>query len=381
MRNFVTYLVYIAVIARAIGWNQETTPIPARIWILLAIHGVILFSQLALTHRFPKYPRLYTVIQSFLVITMLYSAPTLDFLGMLLLPLCFQAVLFFPAPLGFIWIGGLILALSGMLLFGLEWQAGLTTIITGAGTGFLMGSFAYLITRTERRREENQRLFGDLQRAYRQLKDASSQSEALAAATERHHLVRELHDSLTQTLFSMNLAVQSAQLAMTENPTMAEEHLIRLQSLTRSAAGEVQALIGPVPHRSLAQGDLGTALCQLAQERETLDNLNVTIEVTGERTLPELVKVNLYRITQEALNNITRHAGVNQAAVRLSLDSPIASLEIIDHGCGFELSPTKQPTGYGLTGMAERAREIGWELVIRSSPGTGTHIRVEERQP
>jgi len=378
MRYFATYLIYIAVVARAIGWNQETSSIPTSTWILLVIFGVILFSQQALTRRFPLYPRLYTLVQSVLGIVMLYLAPTLDFLTMLLLPLCFQAVQFFRAPVGFVWIGGLLLSMSGILFFGLEWQAALTTILSGTGAGFLMGSFAHLITRTEERRKENQRLFGDLQNAYSQLKDSAAQSEALSAANERHHLVRELHDSLTQTLFSMNLAVQSAQLSLSADPLQTEEHLIRLQTLSRNAASEVQTLLGQAPHRSLAQGGLVVAIRQLAEERLTQDGLQVNIEISGERSLPADVEANLYRITQEALNNITRHAGVRQALVRLCLERPIASLEVIDNGCGFNLVNGKHTNGFGLAGMAERAEEIGWELVIESSPGQGTHIRVEE---
>jgi signal transduction histidine kinase len=91
------------------------------------------------------------------------------------------------------------------------------------------------------------------------------------------------------------------------------------------------------------------------------------------------VEAALYRIAQEALNNITRHAGVRQAVVRLHLEDPAASLEIEDAGCGFELEGQKQSRGYGLAGMAERAAEIGWELQIRSHPGQGTCIRVEEK--
>jgi signal transduction histidine kinase len=378
MRYFATYLIYLAVIARAIGWNQETSPIPPTVWILLAIYGVILFSERALTRRFPGYPRLYIIVQSALAIAMLYSAPTVDFLTMLFMPLSFQAVQFFPGRIGFIWIAVYSLAMCGMLLFGMEWEAGLTMVLAGSGANVLMGSFAHLIARTDQRQQENQRLFGDLQEAYGRLKDSATQAEALAAATERHRLVRELHDSLTQTLFSMNLAVQSAQLSIEESPGQAEEHLIRLQTLACSAAGEVQALTGQTPYRSLAQEGLAAALQRLAQERLAQDGLQVTIEVTGQRTLPTPVEANLYRITQEALNNVTRHAGVNQARVRLCLESPAASLEIEDAGCGFDMSGPKHVDGFGLAGMAERASEIGWGLEIKSRPGQGTHIRVEE---
>jgi hypothetical protein len=95
VRYFVTYLIYVAVITRAIGWNQETAPIPLAIWILLAIFGGVLFSQQALTRRFPLYPRVYVLVQSVLVITMLYLDPTIDFLTLLFLPLSFQVVQFF----------------------------------------------------------------------------------------------------------------------------------------------------------------------------------------------------------------------------------------------------------------------------------------------
>ena len=379
MRYFATYLIYIATIARAIGWHQETFPIPFAIWFLLGLFGVVLLSQQALTHRFPLYPRVYIFIQSGLVVAMLYSAPSIDFLLMLFLPLCFQVVQFFPSWIGFTWIGICILAASGTLLLGLEWQAGLTMILTAIGMGFLMGSFAYLISRTEQRRVDNQRMYGNLQQAYRQLKDSAAQAEALASATERHRLVRELHDSLTQTIFGMNLAVQSAQLSIAEDPLQSKEHLARLQTLTRNATSEVQALIGQAPRWSLAQVGLEAAIRHLADEKRAQDGLNVSFEAIGKRELPELVAVNLFRITQEALNNIIHHAGVQHAMVRLCLDSPFASLEIIDKGCGFDMASSRNTTGYGLAGMAERAAEIGWEFEIKSYKNQGTKIRVQEK--
>jgi signal transduction histidine kinase len=379
MRYFVNYLIYIAVLARAIGWSQDTAPISATIWILLAIFGVILFSERTLTRRFPFYPRLYTLVQSGIIISMLYSAPTVDFLSMLFLPLSFQVVQFFHAPIGFVCIGGFSLSMIGMFLFGLEWQAGVTMVLAGSGTNVLMGSFAHLIARTEQRRLENQRLFLDLQAAYRQLKDSAAQSEALAAATERHRLVRELHDTLTQTLFSMNLAVQSAQLSAAEMPQQVDQYLVRLQSLAREASSEVQTLTGQAPTNPLALGDLVSAIQHLAEQRLAQDGLHVSIEVTGKRSLLGPVELNLFRITQEALNNITRHAGVQEARVRLCLESPLASLEVEDEGAGFDLATSGRLKGFGLTGMAERASEIGWKLEVKSHPGHGTRIRIEER--
>lgn len=379
MRYIATYLIYIAVLSRAIGWNQETSPIPLAIWILLALYGGVLFSERWLTRRMPLYPRVYTLVQSTLVIAMIYNDPTIDFLNMLFYPLSFQAVLFFNDPVGFACIGVFSVAMLGMLLAGLEWEAGLTMVLAGSGANFLMGSFAHLIKRTEKRRADNQELLGNLQEAYRQLKDSAVQAEALAATAERHRLVRELHDSLTQTLFSMNLAVQSAQISLGDDSLHPEEYIDRLQNLARNAASEVQTLTGQNPLGSLVHEGLLPALRQLADQRIAQDGLQVLLESTGQRVLSESVNVNLYRIAQEALNNITRHAGVRKALVRLNLEGSHASLEIIDEGCGFNQLERIAGNGFGLTGMAERAAEIGWCLEIKSSPGFGTHILVTEK--
>jgi len=379
MGYIATYLIYFAVITRAVGWNQETAPIQTAIWVLLAIFGVFLFTERELTRRFPLYPRVYTLLQSGMVIAMLYLAPTVDFLPMLFFPLSFQAVEFFHKWVGFSVIGIFSLAMIGMVLSGLEWEAAVTMVLANSAANVLMGSFAHLMRRTDQQRQENQRMFADLQKAYRQLKDSSAQAEALAAAEERHNLVRELHDSLTQTLFSINLAAQAAQLSAQSAPGEVPGHLARVQALTRNAAREVQTLTGQEPSHPIILEGLAAAIRRLADERLALDGLQVSLEVTGERELSGEVQAALYRIVQEALNNISRHASTRLAQVRLCLESPHASMEIEDAGIGFNLNNRSDTSGYGLVGMTERAAGIGWVLEIESQPGQGTHIRLKER--
>jgi signal transduction histidine kinase len=375
MRYPAIYLIYIAVILRAIGWNYETETIPYTIWILLIIFGVILVTEQRLTRHFRLYPRFYTLVQSVLVVSMIYSAPTLDFLPMLFFPLSFQSVYFFHTKVGFAWIAGFILAISGLLLFGMEWQAGVTMVLAGGGANIMMGGFAHLIKRTEQRRLGNQRLFAELQGAYSQLKNSADQAEAIAAAEERHRLARELHDSLTQTLFSMNLAVQSAYLSIQEDPHQAEKHLTHLHNMALNAASEVQTLTQPP-----IQGGLVSMIQQLVKERLAQDGLQVVLNIREQRSLPEYIEINLFRIAQEAINNITRHAGVHQAQLKLDLENSVASLEVLDQGCGFDLAESAKGKGFGLKGIAERVKEIGWELEIQSQPGKGTYIRVKEKR-
>ncbi len=378
MRYFATYLVYVAVFARALGWSQDSAPIPRLAWTLLIVFGLVLFGERAVSRRLPWYPRLYTVVQSALVIAILYSCPTVDIFSLLFFPLSFQAVQFFRARIGFLCIGAFSLAMAGMFFFGLEWESGLTMILASSAANILLGSFAHLIDRTDQRRAENQGLFGNLHEAYLRLKDSAAQSEALAAAEERYRLVRELHDSLTQTLFSMNLATQAAQLAIPGIPDVAAEQLERLQALSRNAVREVQSLTGQRPQTLLPVGGLVTSLRSLCEERLEQDGLHVMLEIKGTRELPEAVQSTLYRIAQEALTNVIRHAGVRAASVRLCLEGPPASLEIQDAGCGFDANAASRSDGFGLKSMAQRARQIGWKLVVLSECEQGTMIRAEE---
>lgn len=379
MKNFLTYLVYIAVLARVAGWSQDSTPIPPEVWILLCVFGVVMFTEPFLTHRYPWYPRFYTLIQSILVICMLYIDPTLDILTMLFLPLSFQAVRFFGDRLGFAWIGAFSLAMVGLFFFELDWRDGIIMVSLSTIANVLMGRYAQLITRTDQRHLENQNLYAQLQAAYSQLMNSAVQAEKLAAAEERHRLARELHDSLTQTLFSMNLAAETAKLTIGSDPELAKNHLQRLQNLAQIALNEVKELYNPSPGVELTKNGLADSLKRLAEERSTQDGLYVIVEVSGNRVLPSLVQENLYRISQEALNNVIRHSGARQANIRLIQDSPIARMEVSDTGCGFDTKGQEVAGGYGLLGMAERVNEIGWLLNITSQPGQGTRISVEEK--
>ena len=105
----------------------------------------------------------------------------------------------------------------------------------------------------------------------------------------------------------------------------------------------------------------------------------MTLEVVGDCRLPDPVAAGLYLIVQEALTNVIKHAGVTEATVRLRLVEGDASLEVEDRGRGFPPEAGASERGHlGLTGMAERARELGWGLTVESQPGRGTRIRVAE---
>jgi len=261
-----------------------------------------------------------------------------------------------------------------------DWQAGgLVMVGLYSGLNYFTGRLSELINRQEQQRQENTRLLSELQAAHRQLQDYAAQVEEHSAVATRSKMAQELHDSVTQTIFSMNLSVQTARLLVDTDQERLIQQIDHLQDLARGANDEIQMLVSHLRPRSALEGGLPAALRRLAAERQERDGLQVLLEISGERVFPEPVALGLYRIAQEALNNIQKHARTDQAVLRLLLDDHCASLDIEDHGVGFTgHQPESKPGHFGLSGMASRAQELGWKLIVQSSPGQGTHIHVEE---
>jgi len=407
MRKAGVYLIYAAVALRGLvrlanePWFGLAAVLLATYGLLLVLaetrivrHGPWRFSQaehsgLVLPHGGeppqgePWLPLVYLLLQSGLVVGLLLVPPILDFFGLLFIPLSLQAVFFFGRRLGLLCIALFNLAMLGpMLVDEKGWIFGLAMTVLNTGYCLLFSGYAHQVQRAETVRRHNQHILGELQVAHGQLQGYAAQVEELAAERERSRLARELHDSVTQTVFSMNLTVQSARLLLEREPGRAAGQFERLEELATSAMGEIQALVSQLRPRSVAEEGLPTALRRLVAERQARDGLQVTVEVNGERVLPDPVAAGLYRIAQEALTNVARHAGTQQATVRLDLVGETSLLEIEDGGLGFDPQVASSQRGHlGLAGMAERAREIGWRLSVESRPSHGTRVRVAENPP
>jgi signal transduction histidine kinase len=323
---------------------------------------------------------LYLLSQTVLVVALFSIPPHVDFFAGLFVPLSLQAVLLFGRRLGYLCIALFPVAMFVPLTANEKgWLFALVMSCFSAGLFFLFGSYAHQVQQAETARRQNQRLLGELQVANRQLQGYAAQLEDLAAEQERSRLARELHDSVTQTVFSMNLTVQSARLLLARDPGRAAGQLVRLEELAGGSMSEIQALVSQLRPPSVAGEGLPVALRRLALERQARDGLRVDLAVNGEQQLPETVAAGLYGIIQEALTNVAKHAGTYEVIVRLDLDGDPSFLEVEDHGLGFDAHmPLSEQGHLGLAGMDERAREIGWALSIESRLGLGTRIRVEE---
>ena len=206
------------------------------------------------------------------------------------------------------------------------------------------------------------------------------QTRDMAVLAERNRLARELHDSISQSLFSIVLTAEAAaRLTNTSSPS--GRAMSRVQEIARETLAEMRSLIFELRPATLQERGLVYALSNHVELfRRRQGQLQVDFEVKGERRFAPDAELALYRIAQEALANVVKHANANHVSIRLNLEDPErVRLEISDNGRGFtqgQLQPNGRQT-LGLTSMRERAENLGGRLTIESAPGEGTRIVAE----
>jgi signal transduction histidine kinase len=203
------------------------------------------------------------------------------------------------------------------------------------------------------------------------------QAERLAVVEERQRLARELHDSVTQALYSVNLYAEAARLALdSEKPDAALKNLEQVRNMAREAVVDMRLLIFELRPPALEEGGLPAAIQSRLDAVETRAGLGTELQVEGERHLPAAVEEELFWITQEALNNVVKHAGARQVTISLAYSDAGVGLHVQDDGVGFDLEQAQKRGGMGLRSIKERVERIQGELEIVSQPGKGTGITV-----
>ncbi|MCB0189725.1 MAG: PAS domain S-box protein [Caldilineaceae bacterium] len=201
------------------------------------------------------------------------------------------------------------------------------------------------------------------------------QVERSAVAAERNRLARDLHDAVTQTLFSTSLIAEVLPRIWHRNQDEGERRLSELRELTRGALAEMRALLLELRPSALVDSNLTDLLQQLAEAVTGRARLPVSVSVEGEGSLPAETKVAFYRIAQEALNNVAKHSHAAQSKVALIYRDHEVRLIVQDDGRGFDVQ--KAPTSHlGLGIMRERAEAVGSKLTIISKAGEGTRVEV-----
>lgn len=358
-------------------------PVLGQVLGLLAAWLVLFVSEMAISRRWSRYFPLYLVLQIIPICVLLYKPdlPGYDCFAILFAILSMQVMQRFTLRSGALWLGSftLLMALPLVINDGLSEGIALTLVYTAVSV--FLGSYALATQRAQTARARAQALAQELQETNHQLQAYSTRLEQSAVTRERHHLARELHDSVTQTVFSMTLTTQSALLLLDRDPGRVGAQLDRLNDLAHSALSELRMLISELRPEKVAAGGLATALRQHLTERHLPESLAVSLEIEGNHPLGPAEELGLFRIAQEALNNIVKHAQASRAQIRLHLAEPFW-MEIEDQGQGFNLQQARDDGRaggqVGLVSMGERAAEMGWSLQVITSPGVGTRIRVEK---
>ena len=203
------------------------------------------------------------------------------------------------------------------------------------------------------------------------------QSRELSVLDERNRLARELHDAITQSLFSLRLTLETAASLVPGDPARASAELQRAQSLVEALFGELRSLIFELRPPALEAEGLAATIGKHLEVVGRAHGLDAEVTVRGDGRLRPEVERELFRIFQEAVTNVVRHAGASSLDVVLELGPQEVSLTVTDDGKGFDpAARAVRSRRLGLTSMRERAQALGGRLSVDSAPGRGTSVRV-----
>jgi len=210
---------------------------------LLAAYAILYATEPWLLSRWKRYEFFYFPAQTVIVMVMSNLQPFTDISCLLYVPLSIHALRAFSRRAATIWLILYVILLTVTLIIGKGWLEGLAlTLLYLAVCSFVI-SYDFLYSRTQADQAESERLLADLQSAHQQLQEHAAQAEELAAARERNRLARELHDSVSQAIFSITLTSQSARLLLDREPARVPEQIDRLQKMTEEALSQLRALI------------------------------------------------------------------------------------------------------------------------------------------
>lgn len=340
-------------------------------WLLLFVGAAMLMAKQG------RWLPIYLLLQSLLIVGLFSLTNGEDYIAALFGILSMQIMQWTNPKVGAVWISFFAVLMTFPLVHTNGLLGGVAIAFIYTFGSILLASYTLTARHAQEAFDYNQTLLRQRQDANIQLQEYAKQIQHLAVVRERHHLARELHDSVTQTIFTMTLTTQSALMLLDLDQKRAGEQLERLNELSQSAIAEMQTLIYELGPTQIVQDGLETAIQQHIRDLRLSGILSVSLNINGNSPLQPLEERMLFRITQEALNNIVKHARSNQATILLHLTEPLW-IEISDQGQGFDLQRISSHAGIGLRSMRERAAEAGWKLQVNTSPGAGTKVRVEK---
>ena len=314
------------------------------------------------TRRSHQYNHLYLAVQTSILGVLLLWPPGLNTAPILYVVLIFRVMPRISAKAEFLWMGVFIVLVFVGLGLDEGWFLGLVLTLLYGAVYLFVNTLAVALRQ--------------LEDVNRQLQVSALQAEEMATVQERNRLARNLHDSVTQTIFSMTLAAETARIQLDRNPNQVPFHLERLQQLAQSALSEMRTLVFELRPTALSENGLITTLHQHLDVLEKQHGLKVMLEVDGDVVISKEQEHHLFRVVQEALNNIIKHADTDRASVRLEFQEDHISLQITDDGSGFDPKLKLADEHLGLSSMRERVELMRGTFRFDSHPGEGTKITI-----
>lgn len=369
--TFVSYLMVTAVSLLGITEypDKRTQTIP-----ILVVFLILLVCQPLLPSNRKILSTLYLTVQLLLMVALYLIVPAVDYWAILLIPSIIYAMHVFSQEVGFLWVAIFTTVVSIIIVD----RHGFGVALVYFAAYVFFASYAFLLEKTDKAQSESQKLLSELEKSNQKLEALASNVEELATIKERNRLARELHDSVTQSMYSLTLlAAGWRRLAAKGELVSVEDSFAEIEEVSQQALKEMRLLIYELRPLALEKEGLIDALhhrLNAVEKRAGMEAYLVTDHVLD---LPAAVEEALYAIAIEALNNALKHASATSVTVKLHAEDSRIQMEVIDNGQGLDPHRGEESRGMGLKSMKERAEHLNGKLEIISEPGAGTTIKVE----
>ncbi|WP_026905680.1 sensor histidine kinase [Paucisalibacillus globulus] len=216
-----------------------------------------------------------------------------------------------------------------------------------------------------------------LQRLADEKAELAKSAHKSAVIEERQRIARDLHDAVSQQLFALSMMSEAAVRQIDNNPKLAKEQMVEVASASHQAQSEMRALLLHLRPVHLSGDPLPKGITKLVEELKQKSQINFQLEIEESLKLSEATEEHVFRIIQESLSNILRHANATEVKIEFVKRGRELFIHIADNGKGFDLSnDNEKKTSYGLKTMKERSEELGGTFTIRSNMEEGTYIDI-----
>ncbi|MBN1306102.1 MAG: sensor histidine kinase [Anaerolineales bacterium] len=344
-------------------------------WTAFILFGVLYTLTITQRSFSPFLLHLCIAVMTFLVAVPLVFLPMWSSLPMMFFVLSSLVMLFFSQRVGFIWIGVFTLVTVVIFMVWGDFPSSLLESLPFAAGYWFFGAFAHSLAIADEARCESQELYRELQIAHRQLQEYAARVEELAVSEERNRMAREMHDTLGHRLTVAAVQLEGAQRLIPDNPGRAAEMIETVREQVRDALGELRRTVATLREPLQTDIPFPASLMRLVDSFRDATGLDVRLNIPGKEIfLPEAQRLAFYRVVQEALTNIQRHAQAKTVQVDLALGAGKLVLRIIDDGVGIALE--NQDSGFGLRGVCERVSQLAGAFFIEPRVEGGTLLEV-----